>query len=40
MKGNVYYRFSANAPMPASAARALAAEILANIQRVDLPLGR
>lgn len=39
-KGNVYYRFSVKAPMPASAARALAAEILANIQRIDLPLGR
>ena len=39
-KDNVYYRFSIIAPMPAPNARALATEILANIQRIDLPLGR
>ena len=38
-KGNFFFKFTVNAPMRASDAKALAGEILANIQKVDLPLG-
>jgi hypothetical protein len=39
-KDNAFYRLSIIAPMPATNTRALATEILANIQRIELPLGR
>lgn len=38
-KGSFFFKFTINAPMRAADAKALAGEILANIQKVDLPLG-
>lgn len=38
-KGNFFFKISIHAPMKASDAKALAGEIFANIQKIDLPLG-
>jgi hypothetical protein len=37
-KGIFFYKIEVSGPMPAAAAKALAAEVFANIQRVDLPV--
>jgi hypothetical protein len=38
--GNFFFKFTIHAPMKASDAKALAGEILANIQKFSLPLGQ
>ena len=39
-KGNFFFKFTITAPMRAADAKALAGEILANIQKIDLPLAQ